>query len=259
MQRSWIVVVAFVAACGQVTGLSKEFDFGDDAGARADGGGAGDDGGSNGGPGGGDAGGGDAAPVSPAGCADGTRETFTDETHYPAIAGCQGGFTVAGVVTIGSQSPQCGRHAGNTAPENQIDGCSVADLCAVGWHVCSSSQDVADSLAHGKNNGQCDDSVDNAFWITRQSQSASPLSGGTGLYACASNAHNNLVGCGPLGQQLQTNQGCGPLDRVLNASTCGNGSAWECGGTGGTATLTEADVVVKRNLQNGGALCCRDP
>ena len=80
--------------------------------------------------------------VSPIGCSDGTREAFTNMGTHPNIAGCSGGFSVAGVTTQNSMSPQCNRGAGNSSGNTFGNGCSVEDLCAAGWHVCTSSAEV---------------------------------------------------------------------------------------------------------------------
>src|SRR5207244_3044167 len=45
--------------------------------------------------------------VNPIGCSDGTREAFVSMNTHPNIAGCSGGFSVAGVTTQNSMSPQC--------------------------------------------------------------------------------------------------------------------------------------------------------
>src|SRR5262245_43793563 len=84
------------------------------------------------------------------GCADGTREAYVDEQAFPDVAGCSGGFQVPGVTTPESQAPQCDRMAGNDGSNAVGSGCSVADLCAEGWRVCESADDLGMSSSTGR-------------------------------------------------------------------------------------------------------------
>jgi hypothetical protein len=59
------------------------------------------------------------------GCADGTREGFTDQGRWPRVAGCAGVFT---------QLAPCPPEPSGEAPSGGY-GCS---LCAAGWHLCVS-------------------------------------------------------------------------------------------------------------------------
>jgi hypothetical protein len=61
-------------------------------------------------------------PSVMSGCADGTREYFTDRSSFPDIAGCSGGWSVPGV----SQSTNCSNNAGNNSPNPTGTGCSAA-------------------------------------------------------------------------------------------------------------------------------------
>jgi hypothetical protein len=66
--------------------------------------------------------------ASASGCADGTREAFTDPAQYPEIAGCEAKWPLASM-----RAPPTGRACGNSLGVE----CSVpADACGVGWHVC---------------------------------------------------------------------------------------------------------------------------
>jgi hypothetical protein len=230
--RRYAIITALVlgAACGQ------QYDGTTDAGADADS----------------DAGAGDvtapdaahdsALPLIVVGCADGTRETFVDPLDWPRIAGCAGGFSVAGVTTLPSLVVSCGRHAGNDGPNPNGQGCSVTDLCAAGWHVCVSTADFAAST----DGGACDDGVKGAFWLTRQAESAAE--------ECAADGRNNLVGCGTIGSDASTT--CKPFDRQLLFSDCASNPPWHCGDP--DAATNEADLVVKNAPAGGGVLCCRD-
>ncbi|TNE50366.1 MAG: hypothetical protein EP343_08555 [Deltaproteobacteria bacterium] len=70
------------------------------------------------------------------GCADGTRELFTNMQKFPLITGCKGYFR--GESLRKSRTNQsCG------ASENQA--CPAAeDLCAKGWHICAKNGDPND-------------------------------------------------------------------------------------------------------------------
>jgi hypothetical protein len=170
------------------------------------------------------------------GCADGTREAFVDMAAHPKIAGCAGGFTVPGVVSNASKLPACARAGGNNGANPSGTGCSVEDLCALGWHVCTSRTDVAVEDAG------CDPTP--GFWLTRQSQSAAG--------ACIVGGTNNLVGCGTLGEVASGT--CTPLNRDMRYFHCADASPWSCG----TGPVGEANIVVKPGPAQGGVLCCHD-
>jgi hypothetical protein len=176
-----------------------------------------------------------------AGCSDGTRELFIDPGVHPDIAGCSGGFSVAGVLSAAARAPQCGRHAGNHGLEPSGWGCSVADLCSLGWHVCESAAEVALKSA----NGECaNDGL--GFWATRQSQDDQRL--------CIAAGNNNLVGCG-VGLGEAPHPSCDPLALELRETHCNGSCAWICDGT---SVFDEADFVQKYGPEDGGVLCCRD-
>ena len=91
---------------------------------------------------GGGAGGAPSVVVSLPGCADGTREAFVNVVRFPSIAGCAGGWTVPGVLTPASMLPACARAAGNSGLRPNGAGCTVEDLCALGWHVCLGAREL---------------------------------------------------------------------------------------------------------------------
>lgn len=186
--------------------------------------------------------------VSPLGCSDGTREAFVNMGTHKNIAGCSGGWSVAGVTTQSSMSPQCGRIAGNTSVNLMGNGCSVEDLCAAGWHVCSSSAEV--QMKSGT--GVCDTVSmlsSPGFWLTRQSED---MNGN-----CVQGGHNNILGC-TLGQTggLAPGQNCAPLDSAMWYGMCQNFPPWQCGNSG--TSQSEADLVTKGGSSGGGVICCRD-
>lgn len=81
------------------------------------------------------------------GCSDGSREGFVDTTKYPCIASCNAFWSVPGLF---DKQPTCNRQSGNGFPV--ISGCSAADACAPGWHVCASIPEVSARLGHS---GSC--------------------------------------------------------------------------------------------------------
>jgi hypothetical protein len=215
------------------------------------------------------------APVED-GCADGSREGFQDKNTYPLIASCSGGWNVPGV-TRSDLAPTCDRKAGNNGQNMAGDGCSAADLCAVGWHVCQGKTEVA-AKAGAKG---CLDSVpagspEKSMFFAVAQHSAQ-------LSVCddASAGDNDVFGCGNLGIQLAVDKNCGVLTRALaspTAGTCGYNEAeppngpWQCK-TGAQSDIHEGGIVTKdgcpntscnwsgsptANWDRGGVLCCKD-
>lgn len=175
--------------------------------------------------------------VSTVGCADGTREALLDEAMHANVAACAGGFWVAGV---GSPVPQCGRQGGNDGPRPDGMGCSIEDLCAYGWHLCTSRHEVAaaglESCGAERWNGQ--------FFATGQS--------GEGSNTCNDTGTNDVFGCGDVGH---TNiSGCAPLDRSTGNLCVNLPGAWACD----EDAYDEVSHLVKPGPAHGGALCCRD-
>ena len=225
--------------------------------------------------------------LSAVGCSDGHREGFTDLAAYPDIAGCSGAWTIAGIhtedpgtapacpgiSTTDTTVPACDHNAGDDSSNPAGTGCNVADLCAVGWHVCTSAADVAGSSATG-----CDGAAGledpPMFFATRQT------SNGCGVCATGSRTDadcnsaactagclqtaatsNDVFGCGNFGATAPIVD-CGPLDRFSN-NLCGAlpGSPWSCNlpATSDDSGLCEAYTVTKSDPSHGGVLCCRDP
>jgi hypothetical protein len=181
------------------------------------------------------------------GCADGTREGFPDPAAWVGVAACSGGWSVPGLLDDRARAPQCARGAGNSGPNPQGKGCSVADLCAEGWHVCEGAADLARSSPT-----DCESAIAPgyaAFFLVRAGASAQ------GLCNPDPRTANDLHGCGSLGQP--ETEGCQPLERRLGFSDCqATGGVWACGASG--EHLNEANLVVKTGATLGGALCCRD-
>lgn len=174
---------------------------------------------------------------SPIGCADGTRDALVDQVRHPNIAACAGGFGVPGV-NIGL--PVCDRQGGNDGPLPDGMGCSIEDLCAAGWHLCTSREEV---MTAGLAN--CASEIwSTQFFATAQS--------GNGNDACASMGFNDVFGCGDVGYG-QIN-GCAPLNRSTSNLCMQIIGPWDCPGD----AYSEASNLTKAGPENGGALCCRD-
>jgi len=198
-------------------------------------------------------------PLSEAGCSDGQREGFLDQQRFPCIAACSSSWSEPGVV---GKAKVCGGLAGDDFDTNPVR-CSVADACAAGWHVCSTSADVASRLA----DGSCND-AGQGFYVTQQTgggcgvcaTGSTPCAPGTCSSQCAfdANMRNDLFGCGTSG--ATPDGSCAPLNK-FGSNFCGalSSPTWECGpGNTNTNGFFEANVAVKNNNNGGGVLCCKD-
>ncbi len=196
-------------------------------------------------------------PTNPVGCADGGREGFLDQNRYPNIAGCAGGWSIAGLRQ--TLAPACNRNSGDDSSNASGQGCNVADLCAPGWRVCEDKEDVAASSPTG-----CDGAVppgtpnNGILFITRQRS--------TNNIICENRAQamgsNDIFGCGNLATTLDASRNCAPLNRALASQhdgACDFNEAepplgpWVCGPN----SLEESAHVVKNGSDKGGVLCCR--
>jgi hypothetical protein len=181
------------------------------------------------------------------GCSDKTREGYTDLAKYPTIAACSGGWDEPGLISSSARTPQCNRRAGNDGQKPSGSGCSAADLCATGWHVCLSAQEVSDIP------GGCADALSDiagsAFFATAQHAQ---------LLSCTTNdsGTNNVYGCGNIGST--PDHSCQPLNRFLHDTDCSYYPPWQCSnGPPGTSS-TELDDITKVGSTRGGVLCCKD-
>jgi hypothetical protein len=215
-------------------------------------------------------------PVTPeVGCADGEREGFLDSEAYPHIAGCAGGWDKPGI-TPDTVKQTCGGKGGDDGDNAEGNGCATADLCAAGWHLCSTWKEVAEKSPTG-----CAGAVPpgakpkSIFFAVRQPSENGSVCGEWG------DGFNDVFGCGNLGAGLGPDKQCGPLDRVLASTqpnSCGFNEAepplgpWECLG-GSDSHLNEGALVTKKGCagtscsydgypiatwDKGGVLCCRD-
>ena len=191
-------------------------------------------------------------PGDAAGCSDGVNDVValdTPEGGEVAIVACGGSWAVPGVHTA---ETTCGRQAGDDGGNTSGEGCSISDLCAEGWHVCLSADDVS---AH-QGAALCERlrQEDSALYVTGQ------VGGGDGE-ACSPDGNNeesrdDVYGCGTLGIEAGE---CAPLDRRLALTQEGD----EQGGCPlpfhcGDDTLNEASNLTKSEPTGGGVLCCRD-
>jgi hypothetical protein len=187
-------------------------------------------------------------PPAVVGCADGTREGFASVEDWPAIAGCSGAWQVPGAMGVEGREPRCGRAGGNTGTRADGEGCSIADLCAAGWHVCRDAAEVARVSPAG-----CESAV-----MAGETRLFVVAAGSSPQGVCLPDptAANDLHGCGGdfLGQP--EGPGCYPLERRMGFADCAATGVWSCG----TADdhLREAALVTKSDGTLGGALCCRD-
>ncbi|HET6149744.1 MAG TPA: hypothetical protein VFH68_19555 [Polyangia bacterium] len=184
------------------------------------------------------------------GCADGTREAFTNIQRFPSIAGCSGGWSIAGVVTPASSTAMCARAAGNDGARPNGNGCTVEDLCAAGWHVCLGANEL-DALNVTCAQAQLPPVGGAAgagvlFFATRQRMQ------GNVCNADDTNGTNDIHGCGNFG--LAEDPDCAPLDRHLSHTECDQAPPWDCGNN--NPGTTEALLVIKPGSAAGGVLCC---
>jgi len=187
------------------------------------------------------------------GCSDTTREGYLDESKYPNIAACAGAWAEPGLASMASRTPQCDRRAGNDGDKDDGRGCSVADLCASGWHVCETGKAVlaaagltgcADALAPFANNQP-------VFFVSRQRAVGLDCDDTTQTGA------NNVYGCGNIGSAADK-ASCAPFTHMLRDSDCQVEPPWVCADGPVSTASTEYNVVTKETSAHGGALCCKD-
>lgn len=199
--------------------------------------------------------------ASASGCADGTREAFTDTTVFPDIAACAGGFSVPGVfpAPVRAGVAACATSGNNSGTNVNGAGCSAADLCGAGWHICRAGE--VGLVSGGLGCSATTFPVDQFF--------AAAVSG-PGCHRCAVPSNTVLVGC--------TSSSCTPGCRERNDLNnglfgCGAGrasvdceltvtagdrcvdvpaGAWTC-----PSDTSESQTVTKAQAAGGGVLCCR--
>jgi hypothetical protein len=185
-------------------------------------------------------------PPAEVGCADGSREGFTDLALWPNIAACSGGFSVVGLQSDSARRPHCDHGGGNTGGNPFGVGCAATDLCAEGWQVCEDAGAVARYSTTGCDGAATDGFA--VFFLVRAG--ASP----DGICIPGAGLANDLHGCGSWG--LAEHSTCGPLDRRLDFVACAaTQGLWSCGD--GQVHLQETAEVSKTGSGLGGVLCCK--
>ena len=163
----------------------------------------------------------DFEPAFRAGCADGTREAFGDETAFPDLAGCAASWSG----TIDMRGP------------------TAAALCDIGWHICGLAGDptelsaratVADCMSAG--------GLGSGAWVTAM-QHCSGENGGC-QYALP-------LGCPMIDANCTESVCCGPACNALNS--CKDGVY--PGMTSVDPGLHGCGVMPSSTIS--GVLCCR--
>jgi len=131
-------------------------------------------------------------------------------------------------------------------------GCSVADLCAEGWHVCESAQEFA------RNATDCKDALTPAnngpvFFVTRQRSAGMPT---PTCDPTNREGTNNVFGCGTFG--TGADKSCLPLTRSLRDADCkAQSPPWMCVEGPVDYNTRELADITKTSPARGGVLCCR--
>ena len=179
----------------------------------------------------------DAAIGNPAGCADGKREGFVDQSTFPTIAGC-------GAVWMGSMSLRTARFdlpCGDDGP-----GClSPADACAVGWHICADTGDPIDLTARITVEQCLDAGGDQTGPFVAASSHCTSCAG-----ACATEAdctYGSAYGCLGGGVKCSESPCCG--------AGCNTANICKSGIFAGATRIHIADCGVTPSI---GVLCCVD-
>jgi hypothetical protein len=215
-------------------------------------------------------------PVNPeVGCADGEREGFLSLDQYPQVAACSGAWDQPGI-TPDTVKQTCGGKGGDDSPNATGKGCSSADLCAAGWHLCDGWKELAEKSPTGCAGATPPDAKPKSlFFALKQPSKNGSVCGQPGA------GFNDVFGCGNLGAGLGPDKSCGPLDRVLASTqpnSCGFNEAepplgpWQCNGPQ-DSHLNEGALVTKKECgsgtcsydgyavaayDKGGVLCCHD-
>ncbi len=183
------------------------------------------------------------APPTYQGCSDRTREGFADPAVYPNIAACAGAWSMPGLRDV---LPACDRKSGNDGLNLDGSGCSAADLCEAGWHVCQTKLDVGESMPLGMRSCAGLGASANMFFATAQ--------GGPGGDCSDVTDTDDFQGCGTYGSVAFAN--CAPLDRTTG-NMCTDlltaTNPWVC-----PVFDDEVHTVTKTKPDTGGGvLCCR--
>jgi hypothetical protein len=176
------------------------------------------------------------SPLSPVGCADGTREAFVDLATFPTIAGCSTQWTGSLDLRTSRTGTGCGNDLGIcSAPE---------DGCAPGWQLCGRLGDPTDLTAR-LTAAQCTNAV--GAFIAGLQHCSPPMPGGCMYlppYPCLASdvACTEPVCCGTLcGRNNSCKDGIFPAATAI-AGNFLNGPGNSCG------DLTSSSIT--------GVMCC---
>lgn len=155
------------------------------------------------------------------GCHSGVRVGFVDAERYPQIAACAGGWDTPGLVN-----------------PSQAEG-NAAALCADGWHVCSSVDEVK-RATKGEGCAAADIKRGGFFAIAE------------GIFEapqCFTRGSVGVLGCGSLGAPAPA--ACSPLVKVTNPGCSALEAPWAC------EKGREVWSLTKPKHEAGGVLCCQ--
>ncbi len=221
--------------------------------------------------------------IGAVGCADGTREAFTNQTTFPAVAACGGGWDGNGNLPnytgvfpspLRTTNPNCAQN-GNSGPNPNGTGCSAIDLCASGWHICAGGEVLARVQKAINSSSPTDGCKAEATWplntffavaigSTGYSQCAEPygtLTGpgcnnASGAAGCQANAGitNDIFGCG---SEWLSVSSCGDVDKS-GGNVCGDlDPGWSCGSDSVRESVNAAHNPGAAGASpGGGVLCC---
>ncbi|MSP62684.1 MAG: hypothetical protein EXR72_20615 [Myxococcales bacterium] len=185
----------------------------------------------------------DDRPACPSGCTNNGGRRATGDPGLPRVAFCPAAWSVAGIVSGDAAVKKCGGK-----PDANGTGCTPADNCATGWHVCTGDKDALD---HGLTVAACQ-SAPAGMYATGHRGGLEIM--GPGMRAPSCNSLGGIaefvMGCGTLGTSVKS---CSILQHAMGAMECTG--VWSCG-SGGMALA--GDLVKKSGLELGGVICCQD-
>jgi hypothetical protein len=220
--------------------------------------------------------------VSAVGCADGTREAFVNQTNFPAIAACAGGWDGNGRMAnytgvypapLRTTNPNCAQN-GNSGPNPDGTGCSATDLCSTGWHICAGGEVLA-SVQSAPNFGTQKDGCVATVWPANSFFAAAIGSTGCSICAepdgaltgptctnssciqgCKANPGltNDLFGCGSEGSPVNS---CGDVDKTGGNLCTSLDKGWSCSTDGYRESVNAVHNPSAAGANpGGGVLCC---
>jgi hypothetical protein len=169
------------------------------------------------------------------GCADGTREGFTDLGAFPDIAAC--GATWTGKLDL--RTPPTGVACGNSTRPCAV----LADACELGWHLCTDSGDVTELQMIGPDACHADFPGRYAAASSHDISSTPCTYPPVGQWPCE---QGKIAG----GEAICCGTGC-------TLAGCPNG-LWP-NATYDTSSTAASGCADLSAVDADGVLCCRDP